>query len=159
MWETWVQYLGWEDPLEKGKASRSSILAQRIPWTVQPGVAKNQTLLGDFQSLTYRWKLAHQGHSNQDQRWVVGWQHSKEVREDKQCVDNSLWLWFLPHGLQEYFLCQVELNVFYLLLGGCQCCRFSGSETLPSLYLLCLHHTAETVWLSTSFSQLPAMTS
>ena len=35
MWETWVQSLGWEDPLEKGKATRSSILAQRIPWTVQ----------------------------------------------------------------------------------------------------------------------------
>ena len=34
MWETWVQSLGWEDPLEKGKASHSSILAWRIPWTV-----------------------------------------------------------------------------------------------------------------------------
>ena len=32
MWETWVQSLGWEDPLEKGKATRSSILAWRIPW-------------------------------------------------------------------------------------------------------------------------------
>ena len=31
MWETWVQSLGWEDPLEKGKATRSSILAWRIP--------------------------------------------------------------------------------------------------------------------------------
>ena len=30
MWETWVQSLGWEDPLEKGKATRSSILAWRI---------------------------------------------------------------------------------------------------------------------------------
>ena len=29
--ETWVQFLGWEDPLEKGKATRSSILAWRIP--------------------------------------------------------------------------------------------------------------------------------
>ena len=35
MWETWVQSLGWEDPLEKGKAAHSSILAWRIPWTVQ----------------------------------------------------------------------------------------------------------------------------
>ena len=35
MWETWVQPLGWEEPLEKGKATHSSILAQRIPWTVQ----------------------------------------------------------------------------------------------------------------------------
>ena len=34
MQETWVQSLGWEDPLEKGKAIHSSILAWRIPWTV-----------------------------------------------------------------------------------------------------------------------------
>ena len=34
MWETWVRYLGWEDHLEKGKATHSSILAWRIPWTV-----------------------------------------------------------------------------------------------------------------------------
>ena len=32
--ETWVQSLGWEDPLEKGKAIHSSVLAWRIPWTV-----------------------------------------------------------------------------------------------------------------------------
>ena len=31
--ETWVQFLGREDPLEKGKATPSSILAWRIPWT------------------------------------------------------------------------------------------------------------------------------
>ena len=34
MRETWVQSLGWEDPLEKGKATYSSILAWKIPWTV-----------------------------------------------------------------------------------------------------------------------------
>ena len=34
MWETWVQSLGWEDPLEKGKATHSSILTWRIPWTI-----------------------------------------------------------------------------------------------------------------------------
>ena len=32
--ETWVRSLSWEDPLEKGKATHSSILAWRIPWTV-----------------------------------------------------------------------------------------------------------------------------
>ena len=41
MKETLVQFLGREDPLEKGKATYSSILAWRIPWTVQ-GVAKSQ---------------------------------------------------------------------------------------------------------------------
>ena len=34
MRETWVRSLGWEDSLEKGKATHSSILAWRIPWTV-----------------------------------------------------------------------------------------------------------------------------
>ena len=44
MQETWVRSLGSEDPLEKGKATHSSILAWRIPWTVQSmGVAKNRT--------------------------------------------------------------------------------------------------------------------
>ena len=33
--ENWVQSLGWKDPLEKGKATHSSILAWRIPWTVK----------------------------------------------------------------------------------------------------------------------------
>ena len=35
--ETWVQSLGWEDPLEKGMATHSSILAWIIPWTEGPG--------------------------------------------------------------------------------------------------------------------------
>ena len=34
MWETWVRFLGWEDPLEKRKVTHSSILAWRIPWAV-----------------------------------------------------------------------------------------------------------------------------
>ena len=37
MQETWVQSLGWEDPLEKKMATHSSILAWRFPWTEEPG--------------------------------------------------------------------------------------------------------------------------
>ena len=37
MQETWIQSLGWEDPLEKGMATHSSILAWRLPWTEKPG--------------------------------------------------------------------------------------------------------------------------
>ena len=37
MQETWVRSLGWEDPLEKGMATHSSILAWRIPWTEKLG--------------------------------------------------------------------------------------------------------------------------
>ena len=37
MRETWVQFLGWEDPLEKEMATHSSILAWKTPWTEGPG--------------------------------------------------------------------------------------------------------------------------
>ena len=37
MHETWVRFLGWEDPLEEGMATHSSILAWRIRWTEEPG--------------------------------------------------------------------------------------------------------------------------
>ena len=48
MWETWVWSQGWEDPLEKGKAIHSSILAWRIPWTTVQGVTKSRTRLNNF---------------------------------------------------------------------------------------------------------------
>ena len=37
MQETQVQFLGWEDPLQKETATHSSVLAWRIPWTEEPG--------------------------------------------------------------------------------------------------------------------------
>ena len=48
MREAWVRSLGWEDPLEKVKATHSSILAWRIPWTEVPGVTESRTRLSDF---------------------------------------------------------------------------------------------------------------
>ena len=55
MRETWVQSLGWDDPLKKGKAILSSILACRIPWTTVHGVTKGWTWLSDFHNLQSRW--------------------------------------------------------------------------------------------------------
>ena len=37
LWETWVQSLGWKDPMEKGTATHSTVLAWRIPGTEEPG--------------------------------------------------------------------------------------------------------------------------
>ena len=56
MWETWVPSLDQEDPLEKGKATHSSTLAWRMPWTVYivQGVAKSQTRLSGFH-FSHRW--------------------------------------------------------------------------------------------------------
>ena len=53
MWETWVGYLGWEDPLEEGMATHSSILVWRIledpGWRILAahGVAKSRTRMSD----------------------------------------------------------------------------------------------------------------
>ena len=48
MGETQVQSLGGEDPLEKGTATHSSILAWRIPWTIQSMGSQSWTQLSDF---------------------------------------------------------------------------------------------------------------
>ena len=55
MWETWVWSLDWEDPLGKGKATHSSILAWRIPWTVWGHKESDMTkwIDIDFLQLTY----------------------------------------------------------------------------------------------------------
>ena len=57
MWETWVQSLGWEDPLENGTATHSRILAWKIPmdrgawWAIVHGVTKSRTLLSEFHNV------------------------------------------------------------------------------------------------------------
>ena len=53
MWETWIRSLGWEDLPQKGKATHSSILTWRIPWTIQSMVSQRghrvaQTRLSKF---------------------------------------------------------------------------------------------------------------
>ena len=37
MWDTWIQFLGWENPLRKDMATHSSIFAWEIPWIEEPG--------------------------------------------------------------------------------------------------------------------------
>ena len=58
MRETQVQSLGWEDPLEEGMATHSSILAWRIPWTEEPG---RVTVHGITQSRTRLNQLSMHG--------------------------------------------------------------------------------------------------
>ena len=56
MWETWVWSLGWEDPLEKGMATQSSILAWRTPWAEEPGRLQSmgsQRVGHDWATLTH----------------------------------------------------------------------------------------------------------
>ena len=54
MRDTWVRSLGWEDTLEKGKATHPSVLAWRIPWSIVNGVAKSRTRLSDFHCIEWQ---------------------------------------------------------------------------------------------------------
>ena len=62
MQETWVQSLGWEDPLEKEMATHSSTVAWKIPWTEEPGRLQfmgSQRVGQDWAtSLHFKWLLA-----------------------------------------------------------------------------------------------------
>ena len=55
MQETWVQSWGWEDPLEKGMATPSSVPAWRIPWTEEPGGLQST----GSQRLRHNWATEH----------------------------------------------------------------------------------------------------
>ena len=65
MWETWVRSLGWEDSLEKGMATHSSILAWRIPWTMY--ITKSQTQLSKFV-----WFWCFDSEKRRLPRWLSG---------------------------------------------------------------------------------------
>ena len=71
MRETWVQSLSWDDPLEKGKATHSSIPVWRIPWTVYPWVAKSRTQLSDFHFTSLIW-MSEQKIAIMDTRGEMG---------------------------------------------------------------------------------------
>ena len=57
--ETPFRFLGWEDPLEKGMVTHSSVLAWRIRWTQEPGGLQSMGLQGSDRT----WQLNHHHHS------------------------------------------------------------------------------------------------
>ena len=61
MKQTWIRSLGWEDPLEEGRATHPSTLSWRIPWTEEPGGLRSM----GSQRVSHSWSdLAHMLHSN-----------------------------------------------------------------------------------------------
>ena len=90
MQETWVRSLGWEDPLEKGKATHSSILPWRIPWASPWGRKESDTSeqLSLFTSLP---RLVPPGKPTME--WYSTF---SSVQFSHSVVSNSLW----PHELE-----------------------------------------------------------
>ena len=66
MRETWVQSLGWEDPLEKAMAPHSSTLAWKIPWMEEPGRLQSMGSLrvGQTERLPFHFSLSCIGEGN-----------------------------------------------------------------------------------------------
>ena len=73
MQETWVWFLGWEDPLEKEMATHSSILAWRIPWKEEPGGLQSTGL----QRVGHDWVTKQQQQGTVDTKWI--WDDIQEL--------------------------------------------------------------------------------
>ena len=88
--ESWVQSLGWEDPMEEDMATHSSILAWRIPWTegwaMVQRVAKSQTRL--------KWpSIAHmQGISKVFQYMKINWYIPLQINRCRQSMSQNFTL-------------------------------------------------------------------
>ena len=90
MWMTWIRSLGWEDPLEKGKATHSSILAERIPWSIKS--IESQRVRHDWATFTFTLEICGQ---------------KPTMKED--CL--------LPLGSWQGYLATLCLNIFICRMG------------------------------------------
>ena len=85
MQEAWVQSLGLEDPLEKGMATHSGILAWEIPWTEEAGGLQSMGL----QRVKHDWVTEHI-HIHQEIQWL-----RKNLLELSKHVMLQSWLWYM----------------------------------------------------------------
>ena len=156
--ETWVQSLSWNNPLEKGKATHSSILAWRIPWTVHR-VAKSQIWLSKFHF------HIHHIFNLQTIPWIIWWnrwfwstERLGKLPKVKQLVSSRLrcelksnskfspftygWPSAPPVCLLNSWVSNVSTHDihFFLLTGSCSC------------FPLCLHEDA---WGLVRLNDLP----
>ena len=117
VWETWVQSLGWEDPLEKGTATHSSILAWRMSWTVQP--IGSQRVRHDWATFIH---FTFQTQSLTDEMFKS---ELEMRRRDNTCLQlNEVWIkgLVLPLPLQSgsTYNCSGELPNHYSVLSQLQ---------------------------------------
>ena len=82
IWETWVRSLGWKDPLEKGMATHSSILAWRIQWTQEPGGLQSM----GSQRVRHDWATKHITD-------CIIWPNERTVSEDRH-RDCCVMIWW-----------------------------------------------------------------
>ena len=97
MRETWVQSLGWEDPLEKEMATHSRILAWKIPWTEEPWDCKESDTTEQFHfHFQYSFILNWMGKYSCSHIGILPDNDCLEVQTEDKCIDILGWF-------QKYF--------------------------------------------------------
>ena len=93
MWETWVQSLGWEDPLEKEMATHSSTLAWRIPWREEPGRLQSlgSQRVGHDWAISLSLSLSSSSTSLASGKCLSGLKHSCESESEASQLCPTLW--------------------------------------------------------------------
>ena len=117
MWDTWFKSLGWDHLLEKGKATHSSILAWRIPWTVQS--TESQGVGYDWATFTFRWqcgwRAGPEGGKHREiklkgsQEARVSWSQSRTSREGY--IESVLDGFYVTKGGFIFFAGRVNLDL------------------------------------------------
>ena len=109
--ETWIQILGWKDPLEKGLATHSSVLAWEIPWTEEPcgpqsiGLQKCQTWLSDWTTTMQRepwaWLQLTEDNVHRKQKQTQNWALAEPLKENEEKESWELYQWCLRAEFQK----------------------------------------------------------
>ena len=146
MQETWIRSLGWEDPLEKGMATHSSILAWRIPWTEEPGALqtmKSQRVRHDRVTNTHTHTHTH---THAHPIYVIRsncfyMTFGPFVVHLQLALPSSILTHLHPpscsnHRTHSLFLKQTIFFPDWCLLNSCALSRFTFSEIFP--WLPCL---------------------
>ena len=107
MRETWVWPLGWEDPLKKGKATHSSILAWKIPWTIQS--MGSQRVRHDWATLT---SLHFTSHPTESKSPTYIAQKAFPLSMTILNATFSMKCFLEPTSLQSFFLLKPLLSCF-----------------------------------------------
>ena len=121
MWEIWVGSLGQEDPLEKGMAVHSSILAWRIPWTEEPGGLRSM----GSQRVGYDWATnthtqTHITHTTHRHTATTKWTLWHTVHF-QVCFSLDSELVFTKIVIEQHILCRIKIVLFSISF-PCESC-------------------------------------
>ena len=141
MQETWVQFLGWEDPLAKGMATHSSTLAWEIPWTEEPGWLQS---MGP-QRVRHNWATNILWNSGCGTRWF--WWMLKIDNHWARLFHGNNWLQ-IKESQSIYFQLMLHVHFGHAYCGWVAVLFFIGLRLMmqclsPVDYIACHHGRGE----------------